>query len=236
MSRQPHGEVNQAWEDVDTYSFGHLHPKTAQPSNDVLEHARINSEKQGLPDIAVSPSQGKFLYLQAKLVKAKSILELGTLGGYSTIWLASASPDVKVVSVEVDKHHAQVARDNIANAGVGDRVEVKLGPGLEVLPQIADEVNSGKRGKFQLTFIDADKTNNWNYVDAAIALSEPGAVIIVDNVVRRGRLAQSGTGDQGVEGARKVVEKIGADDRIDGVVIQTVGGKSYDGFLLAIVK
>ncbi|KAF2258728.1 O-methyltransferas-like protein family 3 [Lojkania enalia] len=230
-------EKDKRWTAVDEYSFAHLHPKSStSPSISVLEHALSNSEKQGLPDIAVSPSQGKFLYLQAKFVRAKSILEVGTLGAYSTIWLANSSPHVKVVSVEVDPHHAEVARANLEHAGVADRVEVKLGPGVDVLPQIAEEIKQGKREMFQLVFIDADKENNWNYVDAAIGMSEPGAAIIVDNVVRKGRLAIAGTGDSRIEGARKVVEKIGADERIEGIVLQTVGDKNYDGFLIAVVK
>ncbi|KAF2740931.1 O-methyltransferas-like protein family 3 [Polyplosphaeria fusca] len=235
MSGQSY-ERDERWSAVDQYSFNHLHPKTStSPSVEALEHALANSEKQGLPDIAVSPSQGKYLYLQAKLVGAKNILEMGTLGGYSTIWMASSSPHVKVVSVEIDEHHAEVARSNIAHAGVGDRVEVKLGPGLDVLPRIAEEINSGKRGKFQLVFIDADKENNWNYVDAALAMCESGACIIVDNVVRKGQLAVA-SGDPRIEGARRVVEKIGADSRLEGVVVQTVGEKNYDGYLIAVVK
>ncbi|KAF2654044.1 O-methyltransferas-like protein family 3 [Lophiostoma macrostomum CBS 122681] len=225
------------WVAVDNYGYSHLHPKSStEPSNDALEYALRNTAKEGLPDIAVSPLQGKFLKIQAQLVRAKSILEVGTLGGYSTIWLASSSPDVKVVSVEVNDHHAEVARANIANAGFGDRVEVKHGPGVDVIPRIAEEVKQGKRGKLDLVFIDADKENNWNYVDLAIGISHPGTLIIVDNVVRQGLLAQADTGNSRVEGARRVVEKVGQDERLDGLVLQTVGEKSYDGFLIAIVK
>lgn len=230
-------EREDRWTSVDRYSFSHLHPKSStEPSNEILDYTFASSEKEGLPDIAVSPSQGKFLKIQAQLVKAKSILELGTLGGYSTIWLASSSPDVKVVSIEVDEHHAKVAKANIAYAGLSERVEVKLGPGLDVLPKVAEEIKQGKRGKLDLIFIDADKENNWNYVDLALGMSNKGAVIIVDNVVRGGRLAIAGTGDSRVEGARRVVEKIGQDDRVDGVVVQTVGEKNYDGFVIAVVK
>jgi predicted O-methyltransferase YrrM len=225
------------WIAVDKYAYSHLHPKSStEPSNDALEYALSNTANEGLPDIAVSPLQGKFLKIQAQLVRAKSILEVGTLGGYSTIWLASSSPDVKVVSVEVDEHHAKVARANIANAGFGDRVEVKLGPGVDVLPHLAEEIKQGKRDKLDLVFIDADKENNWNYVDLALGMSHPGTLVIVDNVVRQGQLAQADTGNSRVEGARRVVEKVGQDDRLDGLVLQTVGEKSYDGFLIAIVK
>ncbi|KAH7392649.1 O-methyltransferase-like protein family 3 [Pyrenochaeta sp. MPI-SDFR-AT-0127] len=237
MSRpgQSH-EKDPRWTAVDAYAFSHLHPSSStSPPTSALDQALQTQEAEGLPDIAVSPSQGKYLQLTARLARAKSILEVGTLGGYSTIWLANATPDVKVVSVEVDEHHAKVARKNIDNAGVGDRVDIRLGPGIEVLPKLAEEVKAGKRDKFQFVFIDADKENNWNYVDIAIGICEPGAAIIVDNVVRMGRLAND-TNDPRVAGARRVVENIGKDDRLDGIVLQTVGEKSYDGFLLAIVK
>lgn len=229
-------EKDPRWSAVDTYSLSHLHPTSrTSPANDVLEHALSNSKEQGLPDIAVSPSQGKYLQLQARLLKAKNILEVGTLGGYSTIWLANAGPDVKVISVEVDEHHAKVARSNITQAGVADRVDVRLGPGIEVLPRIVDEVKQGKLGKFQLVFIDADKENNWSYVNTALEICEPGACIIVDNVVRKGQLAQE-SDDPSIAGARQVIERVGQDSRLDGVVVQTVGDKNYDGFLIAVVN
>jgi predicted O-methyltransferase YrrM len=218
-------EKDPRWSAVDTYSLGHLHPTSrTSPSNDVLEHALSNSEEQG-----------KYLQLQARLLKAKNILEVGTLGGYSTIWLANAGPDVKVISVEVDEHHAKVARSNIEHAGVADRVDVRLGPGVEVLPRIVEEVKQGKLGKFQLVFIDADKENNWSYVNTAIELCEPGACIIVDNVVRKGQLAQDSE-DPRIAGARRVIEAVGRSRRLDGVVVQTVGDKNYDGFLIAVVN
>ncbi|OAK98348.1 O-methyltransferase [Phaeosphaeriaceae sp. SRC1lsM3a] len=223
------------WNAVDEYAFSHLHPDASIPPTNILEHVRSASEKAGLPDIAVSPPQGKFLQLQARLSRAKNILEVGTLGGYSTIWLAHARPDTKVTSVEVNEHHANVARENVKYAGVADRVDVRLGPGIEVLPQLAEEVRSGKREKFQFVFIDADKRNNWNYVDIALEMCESGACIIVDNVVRSGRLALD-LDDVSVQGARRVVENIGKDKRLDGMVLQTVGDKSYDGFLFAVVR
>lgn len=229
-------EHDPRWTAVDHYSLAHLHPTSqTTPSNEVLEHALAYSKKQGLPDIAVSPSQGKYLKIQAQLTRAKNILEVGTLGGYSTIWLASAGNDVKVTTVEVDLHHAEVAKANLKHAGVTDRVDIRLGPGVDVLPQIAEEVKQGKRDKFQLVFIDADKANNWNYVDTAVGMSEQGACIIVDNVVRRGLLAED-VDDANVQGARKVVENVGKDPRLDGVVLQMVGEKNYDGFLFIIVK
>jgi predicted O-methyltransferase YrrM len=135
----------------------------------------------------------------------------------------------------VDKHHAEVARTNLEHAGVADRVDVRLGAGVDVLPQIKEEVEQGRLGRFQLVFIDADKENNWNYVDIAIGMCEPGACIIVDNVVRKGQLAEE-TDDPRIAGARRVVENVGRDERLDGVVVQTVGDKNYDGFLIAVVK
>ncbi|KAF1966287.1 O-methyltransferas-like protein family 3 [Bimuria novae-zelandiae CBS 107.79] len=229
-------EQDPRWTAVDHYSLSHLHATSqASPTNEVLAHALANSKKQDLPEIAVSPSQGKYLKLQAQLIRAKNILEVGTLGGYSTIWLASAGKDVHVTTIEVDAHHAEVAKANLEHAGVADRVDVRLGPGVEVLPQIAVEVKQGKKEKFQLVFIDADKVNNWNYVDSAVGMCEKGACVIVDNVVRKGRLAED-VDDPNVQGARKVVESLGKDPRLDGVVVQMVGEKNYDGFLFAIVK
>jgi predicted O-methyltransferase YrrM len=153
----------------------------------------------------------------------------------STCSCKHGSADVNVVSVEADAHHAEVARANLEHAGVADRVDVRLGAGVDVLPQIKEEVEQGRLGRFQLVFIDADKENNWNYVDIAIGMCDPGACIIVDNVVRKGKLAEE-TDDPRVAGARRVVENVGRDERLDGVVVQTVGDKNYDGFLIAVVK
>jgi predicted O-methyltransferase YrrM len=232
-------EVDPRWRDVDHYSFAHLHSASSSaaiPPTSALEHALSNSKAKGLPDIAVSPSQGKFLKLQAQFAKAKNILEVGTLGGYSTIWLASAGPDVRVVSVEVDAHHAEVARANIAHADLSERVEVRDGTGLDVLAALAEDVKQSRKEKFDMVFIDADKENNWKYVDMAVGMTNKGGIIIVDNVVRKGQLALADTGNPKIEGARLVVEKVGQDERLDGVVMQTVGEKNYDGFLIAIVK
>ena len=194
-------EKDARWTAVDTYSFSHLHPSTeTSPSPSSLQQALDASQKAGLPDIAVSPSQGKYLQLTARLARAKNILEVGTLGGYSTIWLATSSPGVQVTSLEIDSHHADVARANIKNAGLEDKVEVKLGAGMDVLPQLVQEVKEGKRAQFDLVFIDADKENNWNYVDLALHMCDSGACVIVDNVVRKGQLAEE-TDDPRVAGA-----------------------------------
>ncbi|KAL6711352.1 hypothetical protein ACN47E_005883 [Coniothyrium glycines] len=233
-----HYERDDRWTAVDSYTFTHLHSSaTSHPSPSTLSHALTNSTQQGLPDIAVSPSQGKYLQLTARLARAKHILEVGTLGGYSTIWLATAAPDVHVTSVEVDAHHAAVARANLEHAGVSPRVDVRVGPGMQVLPQLAGEVAAGTRAPFDFVFIDADKENNWNYVDVALGMARSGATVIVDNVVRRGQLADEAfKEDPHVAGARRVVENIGRDQRLDGVVLQMVGEKNYDGFLLAVVR
>jgi len=233
----PSYETDPRWTAVDQYSFLHLHPPSStSPTNRSLDAALANSEKHGLPNIAVSPSQGKFLMLQARLLRAEHVLEVGTLGGYSSIWLASANPHIRVTTIEVDERHAAVARENLAIAGVDDRVEVIVGSGLDVLPKLVQEVQSGARGKFNLVFIDADKENNWAYVDLALDMCVKGACIMVDNVVRKGKLANSETTSSSILGARKVVEEVGKDERLDGVVLQTVGEKNYDGFLMAIVK
>lgn len=232
-------EVDPRWEAVDTYSFAKLHPAGhPTPSVDVLRHALENSTKEGLPNIAVSPSQGKFLMLQARMLRAERVLEVGTLGGCSTIWLASARKNIKVTTVEIIEHHRDVAQANLEHAGVADKVESLLGPGIEVLPKLLEEVKAGKRGRYDMVFIDADKINNWGYFDLAVEMSRPGACIIVDNVVRRGLLAdaEAAKTNIAVEGSRKVVENAGKDPRVDGVVIQLVGEKNYDGFLVATVN
>lgn len=231
-------EKDPRWTAVDTYTFSHLHPSSSShttPSASTLNHALENSTNSGLPDIAVSPSQGKYLQLTARLARATRILEVGTLGGYSTIWLATSSPDAHVTSVEVDAKHAQVAKSNIAHAGLQEKADVRIGAGVDVLATLLSEVENGQRERFQFVFIDADKENNWNYVELALGMCEPGSVIIVDNVVRKGQVAGE-TEDSRVAGAKRVIENIGKAERLDGVVLQTVGEKSYDGFLMAVVK
>lgn len=176
--------------------------------------------------------------LQARMLRAKNVLEVGTLGGYSTIWLASAWEGVRVMTVEIDEHHQRVALENLAYAGLENRVEAILGPGVEVLPRLLEEVRAGRRERFDMVFIDADKVNNWGYFDLAVQMCRPGACVIVDNVVRRGFLAdaEKAKTDVMVEGSRRVVENAGKDPRVDAVVIQLVGEKNYDGFLVATVN
>ncbi|MEC3918496.1 O-methyltransferase [Nocardia sp. CDC160] len=186
----------------------------------------------GLPAIDVSPPQGKFLYLIAKSARARRVLEIGTLGGYSTAWLARAvGKSGQVVTLEFEPKHAQVARENLDRAGVGERVEIRVGAALDSLPVLAEE----QPEPFDLVFIDADKVNNANYVTWALRLTRPGSVIIVDNVVRKGGIADPDSPDAAVRASREVIELIGAEPRLDGTVLQTVGGKGWDGFAYAVV-
>ena len=218
-------EAELLWNAVDTYAAEQLLEPDA-----ALAAVRADSAAAGLPEIAVSPMQGKLLQLMVGMQGAHRVLEVGTLGGYSTVWLARGLPeDGRVVTVEVDPHHAEVARANLAHAGVDDRVEVIVGPGLDVLPQLVDGP------PFDFVFLDADKPNNAAYLGWALRLTHPGAVIIVDNVVRRGGLADAASEDPAVQGARKVLDAVRAEARLSATVVQTVGSKGYDGFLLARV-
>jgi predicted O-methyltransferase YrrM len=216
------------WTAVDSYCERHLHaPDTS------LDHALSASEAAGLPAIAVSACQGKFLNLLARIRGAKRILELGTLGGYSTIWLARALPaNGQLVTIEIDPAHAAVATANIARAGLSGCVQIRVGPALAELDQMIARAES----PFDLVFIDADKPNNPNYVERSLKLTHPGSVIIVDNVIRRGGvLDESGTDDR-VIGARRVIELMGTHPSLDATVLQTVGLKGYDGFAIALVR
>jgi predicted O-methyltransferase YrrM len=181
----------------------------------------------------VSPAQGKFLYLLAKSTAARHILEVGTLGGYSTIWLARALPaDGRLVTLEIDPHHAEVARRNLEEAGVGDRVEVRVGPALDSLAALAKE----RIGPFDFVFIDADKEHNADYVDAAIDLARPGALILVDNVVREGGVLDDRSTDSKILGTRRLYDTLANEPRLEATAIQTVGAKKWDGFILAVVQ
>jgi predicted O-methyltransferase YrrM len=195
-----------------------------------LDAALAASDKAGLPAIAVAPPQGKFLNLLARVHGARRILEIGTLAGYSTIWLARALPaDGKLITLEYDQRHADVATANIANAGFADLVEVRVGKALDSLPDLVDH------GPFDLFFIDADKANNPNYFTWALRLSRPGSVIVVDNVVRSGRVVDATSTDEAIVGTRKLGQMLAEEPRVDATMIQTVGGKGYDGFALALV-
>lgn len=195
----------------------------------VLSGVLEASDAAGLPKIAVSTQQGKFLSLLAGAIKARRILEIGTLGGFSTIWLArGAGPEGRVVTLEYEPRHAEVARANIDRAGVGDRVKVVVGPALETLPTVSD-------GPFDLVFIDADKVNNVAYLEWAVRLSHSGSVIVVDNVIRDGAILSSDPDDI-VRATRRTLEVMGEHPELDTAVLQTVGSKHWDGFALALVK
>jgi len=216
-----------AWQLVDTYIAGHL-----LGEDPALEAALAANHAAGLPPIDVSAMQGKMLHLFARMAGARRILEVGTLGGYSTIWLARALPkDGRLVTLEIDPHHAEVARANIAAAGLADRVEVRTGPAVDTLAALEAEGAE----PFDLVFIDADKPTNTAYLRAAIALSRPGTTIVVDNVVREGEILDPASSDDRVQGTRRLFEMLAAEPRIDATAIQTVGAKKWDGFVLAIV-
>jgi predicted O-methyltransferase YrrM len=200
--------------------------------DDALDAALTNSEMSGLPAINVAPTQGKFLHLLAKISGARSILEIGTLGAYSTIWLARALPDGgQLVSLEYDKNHAEVAQQNIEHAGLADRVEIIQGAALDNLPSLV----SDSRAPFDLVFVDADKQNNPAYVNWALKMTRPGSIIVVDNVVRRGTLAEADSTDPDVQGARGLFDMLENEPKLDATALQTVGIKGYDGFVLAVV-
>jgi predicted O-methyltransferase YrrM len=202
---------------------------TVLDDDPVLSAALEDSDAAGLPKIAVSAQQGKFLSLLATAVGARRILEIGTLGGYSTVWLArGAGPDGRVTTLEYEPKHAEVARANIDRAGVGDRVEVLVGAALDTLPSVTG-------GPFDLVFIDADKENNPGYLEWAVKLTRPGSVIVVDNVIREGAIL-SPDQDAVLRGTRRVLELMGEHPGLDTAVLQTVGAKHWDGFAIALVK
>jgi predicted O-methyltransferase YrrM len=218
-------KLENAWSDVDTYIGDNL----LAGADPVLEAVLRANAAGGLPAIDVSPAQGKFLNLLVTIAGAKRILEIGTLGAYSTIWMAKALPaGGAVVTLEYAPKHAAVAKDNLARAGLLDRVEVLVGPALDSLPKLS--------GTFDLVFIDADKPNNSNYLQWALKLSHPGTIIILDNVVRDGRVLDASSGDANVEGARSAFELIRTEPRLDATALQTVGLKGWDGFVLAVVR
>jgi predicted O-methyltransferase YrrM len=215
------------WSSVDQYIADSLiGPDSA------LEAALQASTNAGLPSINVAPNQGKLLHLLARTVNAQRILEIGTLGGYSTIWLGRALPsEGRLITLELDPKHAEVARSNIALAGLSRQVEVRIGKALDLLPKIAAE----NAGPFDLTFIDADKASIPEYFQWALQLSRPGSLIIVDNVIRNGAVIEADSKDPSVRGVRRLNEMLAKEPRVSATSIQTVGVKGYDGFTLALV-
>lgn len=215
------------WSAVDGFIAGLL-----IPADEALDAALADSAAASLPAISVSPAQGKFLHLLARLQNAQTILEVGTLGGYSTIWLARALPrDGRLVTLEADPKHAEVARANIARAGLADIVDLRMGLALETLPRLASEGFA----PFDLVFIDADKVNTANYFAWALKLTRLGSLIIVDNVVRKGAVVDARSADANVQGVRRFYEMLANETRVNATAIQTVGSKGYDGFAIALV-
>ena len=220
-------DASATWAAVDDYFEQRLvHPDRA------LDAALESSDAAGLPSISVTASQGKLLHLIARTQNARRILEIGTLGGYSTIWLARAvGPGGRVITLEINPTHADVARRNVERAGVADRVEIRVAPAAESLAKlIAEHVEP-----FDLVFIDADKPSGAAYFEASLQLARVGTVIVVDNVVRKGAVAAGGPGDENVEGSRAVTELVGRTPGVEATAIQTVGTKGYDGFIFAVV-
>ncbi|WP_237151658.1 O-methyltransferase [Oryzibacter oryziterrae] len=215
------------WTAVDTYITDQLIPADA-----ALDAALSANQKAGLPAHDVSPPQGKFLQLLALAIGARRILEIGTLGGYSTIWLARALPDGgRLVTLEAEPRHAEVARGNIARAGLTHLIDLRVGPALDHLPAIEAEA----LGPFDLVFIDADKPNNPAYLEWALRLTRPGSLIIGDNVVRDGAVVDPDYPDARVQGIRRFFDDIAANPRLSATALQTVGAKGWDGFAMALV-
>jgi predicted O-methyltransferase YrrM len=215
------------WTTVDRYITDHL--VTHDPA---LEAALDSSAGADLPQIQVSPNQGKLLFLLARVQGARRILEIGTLGGYSAIWLGRALPaDGRLVTLESSAHHADIARANIARAGLAERVDIRVGRALDTLPRLFAE----KAGAFDLIFLDADKENNAQYFGWALKLSRRGSIIVCDNVVRDGAIVDDSNRDPGVLGTRQLYETMAREPRVSATAIQTVGSKGYDGFAMALV-
>ncbi|MFG3237671.1 O-methyltransferase [Streptomyces sp. NPDC094461] len=215
------------WTEVDDYFNGLL----VGPDED-LDAAVENSDAAGLPAIQVAANQGKLLNLLARLQGARTVLEIGTLGGYSTIWLARALPEGgRVVTLEADPAYAEVARANIERAGLADVVEIRVGRALETLPELAAEGH----GPFDVVFIDADKPSNPDYLAWSLKLTRPGSLIVADNVVRDGEVVDATSEDPKVQGVRRFTELVAAEPTLTATALQTVGGKGYDGLMMALV-
>ena len=214
------------WNAVDDYVGSLFVPPDA-----ALDGAQRAAADAGLPPIAVSAAQGKFLHILARLHRTRRVLEIGTLGGYSTIWLARALPaDGRLISLEFDPKHAEVARGNLQRAGLSDRVEIRVGKAIDSLPALA----GGE--PFDLVFIDADKPSTPDYVRWALKLTRPGSVIVVDNVIRDGKILDTSGADADVAGMREALALMAGDTRLTTTALQIVGAKGYDGFAIAVVN
>ena len=219
--------MQRKWDQVDRYFGGLL-----APTDPLLDATLKANRKAGLPPIDVTPLQGRFLQVLAQAVQARRILEIGVLGGYSTIWLARALPaGGSLVTLESNPDHAAVARENLQRAGLLDRVDLRVAPALDTLPGL----HASGAGPFDLFFIDADKENNAAYLEWALRLSRIGSLIVVDNVVRKGEVTNAGSTDPQIQGTRRFAELLAAEPRLCSTVLQTVGLKGHDGFAIAVV-
>jgi predicted O-methyltransferase YrrM len=226
MARRKSGKP--LWAEVDQYLGGLL-----APSDEQLEATLKANRKAGLPPIDVSPLQGKFLHVLVRITQAKRVLEIGLLGGYSTIWMARALPrGGRIVSLEFSPKHAAVASANLKRAGLLGRVDIRVGPALDSLPVLAAE----RSGKFDLIFIDADKGNNPQYLEWALKLARPGTVIVVDNVARHGRVIEAKSKEIDIVGTRRCLEMMAAHPKLSAFAMQTVGSKGLDGYAMAVVE
>jgi predicted O-methyltransferase YrrM len=216
--------MSESWSVVDSYLNGVL-----LPPDPIAEATLAANAKAGLPAIDVSPTQGRLLQLLVRMSGARRVLEVGTLGGYSTMWIGRGLPEGgTIVTLEVNEAHARVARANLDRAGVGGLVDIRVGPALETLPTLT--------GQFDFVFLDADKRNNARYLEWALKLTHPGSVIVCDNVVRGGDVADPDVADADARGTREFLEALGSDPRLDATALQTVGIKGWDGFALAVVR
>jgi caffeoyl-CoA O-methyltransferase len=214
--------------DVDRYIAGLF-----APEDDALAGVERSIERAGMPQISVSPTEGKLLHVLARLCGAQRILEIGTLAGYSTIWMARAlPPGGRLVSIEVDPKHADIARENVARAGVADRVSIRVGRALDVLPELERE----SAGPFDMTFIDADKPPYLEYFQWALRLSRPGSLIVADNVIRHGWVVDRASEDAFVRGVQRFNDALAAEPRVAAILLQTVGARGHDGMALAVVR
>lgn len=219
--------MQELWTKVDRYFCERLAPTGV---NDELEASLAVNKKAGLPAIDVTRLQGKFLEFLVRISGARRVLEIGTLGGYSTLWMARGLPeDGKIVTLEFDPHHADIARENMRNAGVLDRIDLRVGRAIDNLPALA------AFAPFDLIFIDADKESYPEYLEWSLKLSRPGTVIVADNVVRDGKVIDGDCDDRDIQGIRRFTELLAAEPRLSATVLQTVGVKGYDGFALAVV-